>query len=149
MLCMSTSTIQFTVLTHIEDNKFLLVNIFQNIIYTQIYIYLYISILCSLCRKLYTCLHKKKSQKLWDNIHSVSLAMVYRGGPRSLTKARSGWRRHFSTHSYCSETVGQRRHYSLQKTWKYTSITKSFSCSLFNTLSVPGWNKKMWDRNRP
>lgn len=40
--------------THVQDNKFLLVNIFQNIIlYTNIYIYI-------LCRKLYTCLHKRK-----------------------------------------------------------------------------------------
>lgn len=49
---------QFTVLTHIEDDKFLWVNIFQNIIlYTNIYIY-------TLCRKLYTCLHKKKKKAL-------------------------------------------------------------------------------------
>lgn len=46
---------------HTHDNKILWVNIFQNIIlYTNIYKFK----LCSLCRKLYTCLHEEKNVEI-------------------------------------------------------------------------------------
>lgn len=146
---MSTSTIQFTVLTHIEDNKFLLVNIFQNIIYTQIYIYIYIYLYSVPSVESFIHVYMRRKVKSFEIIYILFLLLWFTGRAHAVWQRHGGWRRHFSTHSYCSETVGQRRRCSLKKTWKYTSITKSFSCSLFNTLSVPGWNKKMWDRNRP
>lgn len=114
VLHMSTSII--TVLTHIEDNKFLWVNIFQNIIlYTNIYIY-------TLCRKLYTCLHEEKKKiKSFEIIYILFffLLLLTRDSVESLqgnlpsriqrpqfVPDTQSDKHAYSKHSYSSETVG-------------------------------------------
>lgn len=138
---------------HTQDNKFLLVNIFQNIIlYTNIYIFL----LCSLCRKLYTCLHKKNQRLRYHTFcfsaDGVKLPSSVLKGPRrydkkkkkTITTHKQVGERHDGKHSSDSETVGELQCCSL----KGNMIIKEYvrynelQLQLINTLSAKIYTKE-------